>query len=189
MNHRITFAAGLSLACAAALHAAPKRAAAAEALVPANMQPMTDDKGNQWSLNNYGFLQNTGNSFFNNILMLHVNGQQFYNYQPLMTPDGKEFVLPGQQPVMGLQITRRVRLLEKDGVMRYLDLFHQSRHLHRHRHRRIPEQLFQPGQGDHHRSRGAQPGTLAKGETGVLVTSKQQGQKAVLFTLGAPRAN
>ena len=81
MNHRITFAAGLSLACAAALARGAETAAAAGGLVPANMQPMTDDKGNQWSLNNYGFLQNTGNSFFNNILMLHINGQQFYNYR------------------------------------------------------------------------------------------------------------
>ena len=77
------------------------------------MQPMQDDKGNQWSINNYGFLQNTGNSFFNNILMLHIGGQQFYNYQPLMTPDGKEFVLPGQQPVMGLQVTPPCPALRK----------------------------------------------------------------------------
>ena len=74
-----------------------------------------------------------------------------------MTPDGKEFVLPGQQPVMGLQISRRIRLFEKDGLMRYLDLFTNPSHLDRHRHRRVSEQLLEPSQGNDHRPRDVEP--------------------------------
>ncbi|MGI8601740.1 MAG: hypothetical protein ACR2OZ_01940 [Verrucomicrobiales bacterium] len=167
------------------MDAAPRKAAAPENLVPANMQPVQDDKGNQWSINNYGFLQNTGNSFFNNILMLHIGGQQFYNYQPLMTPDGKEFVLPGQQPLLGLQVTRRVRLLEKDGAMRYVDLFHNPGSapvIAAVEYRNNFSNPVKTAVSD----RGVtNPGALTKNETSLLITSKQQGQKAVLFTLSS----
>jgi hypothetical protein len=168
-----------------AADAAPRRPAAPENLMPANMQPLQDDKGNQWSVNNYGFLQNTGNSFFNNILMLHIGGQQFYNYQPMMTADGKEFVLPGQQPLMGLQVTRRVRLMEKEGVMRYVDLFHNpgstpiTLAVEYRNNFSNPVKLAITDRGV------TNPGALTKNETGILITSKQQGQKAVLFTLCA----
>ncbi len=171
------------------LPAAPRKpSAAAETLVPANMQPQSDEKGNQWSLNNYGFLQNTGNSFFNNILMLHIGGQQFYNYQPMMTSDGKEFVLPGQQPVMGLQVTRRIRLLEKEGVMRYVDLFQNPGAAPINATVEYRNNFSTPLKGTV-TDRGARnPSTLAKGESGLVVTSKQDGQRACVFLLGAPGA-
>ncbi|MFN0125523.1 MAG: hypothetical protein ACKV19_02425 [Verrucomicrobiales bacterium] len=152
------------------------------------MQPQSDDKGNQWSLNNYGFLQNTGNSFFNNILMLHIGGQQFYNYQPMATADGKEFVLPGQQPVLGLQVTRRIRLLEKDGVMRYVDLFHNPGTTAINATVEYRNNFSTPLKGTV-TDRGTQnPSSLAKGEAGLVVTSKQNAQKACVFLLGAPGA-
>jgi len=167
---------------------APRRSASPESLVPANMQPQTDEKGNQWSLNNYGFLQNTGNSFFNNILMLHVGGQQFYNYQPMMTADGKEFVLPGQQPVMGLQVSRRIRLLEKDGVMRYVDLFQNPGTTPVNTTVEYRNNFSTPLKGTTTDRGTANPTSLTKGETGILVTSKQNGQRACFFILGAPDA-
>jgi len=172
-----------------AVHSAPpKSATGPETLVPANIQPQTDDKGNQWSLNNYGFLQNTGNSFFNNILMLHVGGQQFYNYQPMMTPDGKEFVLPGQQPVMGLQVTRRIRLLEKDGVMRYIDLFHNPGTAPVNTTIEYRNNFAAPLKGLVTDRGTVNPTTLAKGESGFIVSSKQAGQRAVVFVLASPAA-
>ena len=177
-----------ALALVAAPAAPSKSASGPESLVPANIQPQSDDKGNQWSLNNYGFLQNTGNSFFNNILMLHVGGQQFYNYQPMMTPDGKEFVLPGQQPVMGLQVTRRIRLLEKDGVMRYLDLFQNPGTTAVNTTIEYRNNFAAPVKGLLTDRGTVNPTTLAKGETGVIVTSKQAGQRAVVFVLAAPSA-
>lgn len=172
----------------AAVQAAPRDASGPETLVPANMQPQTDAKGNQWSLNNYGFLQNTGNSFFNNILMLHVGGQQFYNYQPMMTADGKEFVLPGQQPVMGLQVTRRIRLLEKDGLMRYVDLFHNPGPSLVNATVEYRNNFSTPLKGSVTDRGTVNPATLAKGESGLLVTSKQNTQKACALILGAPGA-
>lgn len=185
---RAAAALALLLAPAVPLSAAPK-SAAAETLVPANMQPQTDDKGNQWSLNNYGFLQNTGNSFFNNILMLHINGQQFYNYQPMQTADGKEFVLPAQQPLMGLQITRRVRLMEKEGVMRYVDLFHNPGSAPVTATAEYRNNFSAPVGASVTDKATLNPGALAKGETGLIVLPKQAGgQKACVFILGAPSA-
>lgn len=177
----------VTLAWADPAAGAPRRQAA-ESLVPANMQPLQDDKGDQWSINNYGFLQNTGSSFFNNILMLHVGGQQFYNYQPLMTPDGKEFVLPGQQPMMGLQVTRRVRLLEKEGIMRYVDLFHNpgsspiTASIEYRNNFSNPLKTVVTDRGT------ATPGSLSRNETGLLISSRQQGQKSVVFTLCGPQS-
>jgi len=184
----LLLAAALLLATTTTAPAAPRSAVAPESLVPANMQPQTDDKGNQWSLNNYGFLQNTGNSFFNNILMLHVGGQQFYNYQPMMTADAKEFVLPAQQPVMGLQVTRRIRLLEKDGVMRYVDLFQNPGTNPVTTTVEYRNNFSTPLKGTVSDRGSPNPSSLAKGETGVLVTSKQNGQKACVFILAAPAA-
>ncbi len=167
---------------------APKKSSAPENLVPANMQPMTDDKGNQWSVNNYGFLQNTGSSFFNNILMLHIQGQQFYNYQPMMTSDGKEFVLTGQQPLMGLNVTRRIRLMEKEGIMRYVDLFENTGtapvnatvEYRNNFSNQVKSILTDRGV--------ANPGALTKGETGIVVTPKQSGPKSLVFILGGAQA-
>ena len=50
----------------------------------------------------------------------------FYNYQPMMTTNGKEYVLSHAHPsqMMGMQVTRRIRVLEKEGVVSYLDIFH-----------------------------------------------------------------
>ncbi len=164
------------------LEAAPKKSGP-EALVPAQMQPIQDDKGTQWSVNNYGFLQSTGNTFFNNILMLHVAGQQFYNYQPLMTSDGKEYVLPGQQPMVGLQITRRIRLLEKDGIMRYVDLFHNPGSAAVNTQVEYRNNFSNPVKTSMTDRGAANPAVLGRNETSLLIFSKQQGQKSVLFTL------
>lgn len=191
VNMKLTFLWGVGAGAALLLFgagavAAPPRSSTPEALVPANMQPQTDDKGNQWSLSNYGFLQNTGNSFFNNILMLHVNGQQFYNYQPQMTSDGKEFVLHAQQPLMGLQITRRVRLLEKEGIMRYVDVFQNPGTASITATAEYRNNFSSPLKSVVTDRGVLNPGTLAKGETGVVISSKQNAQRAVAFVLGPP---
>ena len=95
-----------------------------EKLVPAAMNVITDKQGNSWNLEQNGNLGRVGNSMVNSGLTLLLNNQQFYTYQPMMTADGKEFVLLNRpnSSLMGLQVLRRIRVLEKEGALRYLEI-------------------------------------------------------------------
>jgi hypothetical protein len=94
-------------------------------LVPGGYGTLTDKKGNTWVMQQNGVLGRTGNSMMNQGLNLRVNNQNFYNYQPMMTADGKEYVMPHRHAgqMQGLSVSRRVRLHEAEGVMRYLEVF------------------------------------------------------------------
>ncbi len=96
-----------------------------ERLVPAAMGIRTDKQGNSWNVEQNGNLGRVGNNMMvNSGLSLYINNQQFYTYQPMMTADGSEYVLHNRRSsaMMGLQVVRRIRLLEKQGVMRYLEV-------------------------------------------------------------------
>lgn len=96
-----------------------------EQLVPAAMGIRTDKLGNAWNIEQNGNLGRVGsNMMVNSGLNLYINSQQFYTYQPMMTADGSEYVLHNRQSsnMMGLQVVRRIRLLEKQGVVRYLEI-------------------------------------------------------------------
>ncbi|NOX98785.1 MAG: hypothetical protein GXP30_03485, partial [Verrucomicrobia bacterium] len=101
------------------------KGAKAERLIPAAMGIRTDKQGNSWNVEQNGNLGRVGSSMMvNSGLNLYINNQQFYTYQPMMTADGSEYVLHNRQNsnMMGLQVMRRIRLLEKQGVMRYLEI-------------------------------------------------------------------
>jgi len=94
-------------------------------LIPASMQIRTDKKGNQWYVEQNGQLSRQGganNSILSGAMTLTLGTEQFYCNQAMSTPDGKELVLIGAQPMQGLQVTRQIRFLEKEGGMRYLEL-------------------------------------------------------------------
>ena len=95
------------------------------ALVPAMMGPHTDKLGNEWNLEQNGMIgsHRSGNSLLSGAMMLSVGPEQFYGGQPMATADGREMVFTGQQPTQGLQITRRIRYLDKEGGLLYLDLY------------------------------------------------------------------
>ncbi|MFV1993978.1 MAG: hypothetical protein ACC661_00980 [Verrucomicrobiales bacterium] len=99
-------------------------AGASQRLVPAGYGTRSDKLGNSWNFQQSGVLGRAGNSMLNTGLSLRINNQNFYNYQPMMTVDGNEYVLRHSHPqqLMGLQVTRRVRFLEKEGVVRYLEI-------------------------------------------------------------------
>ncbi len=101
------------------------KGAKAERLIPAAMGIRTDKQGNSWNVEQNGNLGRVGSSMMvNSGLNLYINNQQFYTYQPMMTADGSEYVLHNRQNsnMMGLQVMRRIRLLEKQGVVRYLEI-------------------------------------------------------------------
>ena len=95
-----------------------------EMLIPANMGIRTDKNGGAWNFEQNGTLGRVGNSMVNSGLNLLINNQQFYAYQPMMTADGKEFVLHNRQNsnIMGLEAMRRIRFLENEGILRYLEI-------------------------------------------------------------------
>ncbi len=97
---------------------------ASQRLVPAGYGSRTDKKGNVWNFQQNGVLGRAGNSMLNTGLSLRINNQNFYNYQPMMTSDGKEYVLQHSHPqqMMGLQVSRRIRFYENEGVARYLEV-------------------------------------------------------------------
>ncbi|MCB1229094.1 MAG: hypothetical protein KDN19_02445 [Verrucomicrobiae bacterium] len=99
-----------------------------EKLVPAAMNVITDKQGNSWNLEQNGTLGRVGNSMVNSGLTLLINNQQFYTYQPMMTADGSEFVLLNRpnSGLPGLQILRRIRVMEKEGALRFLEVLTNS---------------------------------------------------------------
>ncbi len=101
---------------------------AGEKLMPATWRTISDQKGHKWNFQQNGHLGRSGasNNMWSSGMQLLVNQSQFYNYQPMMTTNGKEYVLSHAHPsqMMGMQVTRRIRVLEKEGVVSYLDIFH-----------------------------------------------------------------
>lgn len=108
----------------AALLAGSGPAAGAEKrLVPAQFAPVQDDLGFRWDLTQYGYVNN-GSNCFNNAAMLQVNNSNFSAQRPLMTPDGREFVL--SRDYNGIAITRHVTIDAKNSLCRYVDTFRNS---------------------------------------------------------------
>lgn len=98
----------------------------AAGLVPASFGIWTDRAGSSWSVEAAGNIGRIGSTMVNSGLALLVDEERFASYRPMMTADGKELVLQGLplDPLPGLQVQRRVRLLDEPGGLRYAELFH-----------------------------------------------------------------
>lgn len=93
------------------------------ALVPWNQSSHTDKAGNEWNLEQNGMINrpNSGNSVIGGCASLLIGNQQFYCNQPMATPDGREIVMTGGQPLGGMSVTRRARFLDKEGGVRFIE--------------------------------------------------------------------
>ncbi|MEZ5301829.1 MAG: hypothetical protein R3F11_14445 [Verrucomicrobiales bacterium] len=108
----------------------------------------------------------------------------------MMTADGKEYVMQNQYPqqMMNLEVIRRVRLLEKEGVVRYIEVFHNPTSapistmvdLRTNFNGRFKDVVTDRGQ--------ANPTTLGKREQGVLVLPSNANQKALAYVVCSSRA-
>jgi len=161
------------------------QAPADQPLVPAALGLRTDKLGNSWNFQANGKLGRIGLSMMNGGAELRVNNNEFLCPQPMMTQDGKEFVFPGT--LSGLTITRRVRLDEKSGVVRYLEVFHNpsandvKADLELRTNISGTYKAYVTEQGN--------PGAavLEKSETGLLLTPSSPSQRtAYLLTLRSP---
>lgn len=158
----------------------------AEPLIPAAFGIWTDRAGSSWSVEAGGNIGRIGSTMVNSGLALLIDEEKFVPYQPMMTPDGKEMVLQGlpMEAFPGLQVQRRVRLMEEQGGLRYVELFHNGSS--------DPLTLsiglttnfsgnFKTFLSDRGRS---EPLLLTPAETGVVVLpGSSQSSRAFLFTL------
>jgi hypothetical protein len=92
-------------------------------LVPHMPSLITDERGHEWYIEQNGVLQRNSNgpTMIGNCMMLQMNGQQFYTPQAMMSPDGKELTMASQQPIGGISLTRRITVMEREGVLRYVE--------------------------------------------------------------------
>jgi len=104
----------------------PPPSGAGERLVPAALGIRTDEKGNSWNVEQNGAIGRIGSTMVNSGLALKVNDEKFVSAQPMMTADGKEFVLQGRRldGLPGVQVQRRIKLMEEAGGLRYAELFY-----------------------------------------------------------------
>lgn len=106
------------------LHPLLARAANAKPkLVPARFTAVQDSLGFHWDVNQQGGISN-GSNCFSNACALEVNGNGFSPQSPLMTPDGREFVL--SRDMSGIAVTRRVAVDVKNGLCRWVESFRNS---------------------------------------------------------------
>jgi hypothetical protein len=162
-----------------------------QGLVPFSSTPRTDKLGNEWNLEQNGMVNrpNSGNSIISGCGALMIGNQQFYTNQPMATADGKEIVLQSSQPLMGFNVTRRIRYLEKEGGLRYLEQFTNTLG----RDTTITVEIRHSFSGG---ARGfitdkARPynGKLEASESGIIILPGQgnNGSPALLCTVSAPR--
>ncbi len=95
-------------------------------LIPAAFGVRTDREGNSWSVERDGNIGRIGSTMVNSGLALSVNDEKFAGFQPMMTADGNEFVLQGVPfaSLPGLQVQRRVLLVDRGSGLRYAELFY-----------------------------------------------------------------
>lgn len=92
-----------------------------EKLIPVRSTQMMDKRGNRWDFNQMGGIYYGTNDCFNNAAMLQIEGSPVNFPRAMMTPDGKEFVYTTPYRT-GMVVTRRVRLDQETGALRYLDV-------------------------------------------------------------------
>jgi len=92
-------------------------------LVPATYSQKVDSLGFNWDINiNTGQVNRGTNYCFSSAQVLTVNGSGVHCPQPMMTPDGSEYVLRCPN-VAGMEVTRRIKVDLKSGTVRYVDTF------------------------------------------------------------------
>lgn len=161
------------------------------ALLPAAMGVRTDEAGNAWNVESSAAIGRVGSSMVNSGLVLSVNGEKFTGGQPMMTRDGREFVVPGGPlaSLPGLRVVRRARFLRDTGGIRYLEIFlNESANA-----LTFNLSLANSFSGNYQTfltDRGAsEPTLLGESESGLVVLpGASQANRAFLFTLAAAGA-
>lgn len=177
-----------SAACSWALGAVPAGAAAvrAERLVPANFAARTDALGFSWDVTSTGAIKYGTNGCFSNALVLTVNGCQFNSPGPMMTADGSEYVLTAG--VAGVEVTRRVKVLPKASITRYVEVFENRGNSPLALTVTLQTKLSSQCQLVMSDSGAPNPTSLGKKECGLLALRQQGSRPSVVFWLAGTRS-
>ena len=164
-----------------------------ERLVPGNYGELNDSKGHRWSVQQSGVINRGSNSFLSNCAQLHINNQQFYNHQsPMMTSDRKEYVIEHQNPSQlgGLRVTRRIRVMEKEGCLRFLEIFENPTGQAISTNAEVRHQLGTQYKEYYTEQGTKDAGSFGKKESGIYLIpgSNSSSYKPVMFTICAPGA-
>ncbi|MBN1554019.1 MAG: hypothetical protein JXA11_04685 [Phycisphaerae bacterium] len=87
-----------------------------------------DTQGGMWGIYlNQGFIQQSTNNVYANGLYLHVQGNNFYtrNNQGLVSASGDEVQI-GPWDHQQLRVYRRVKIFKKEGIARFMDVYHNT---------------------------------------------------------------
>ncbi len=96
-----------------------------EANLPYVPGSIADSEGNEWLIEQNGTVQQSGaETMIGNCMSLQFGNQQFYTQQAMTTADGRLIVMPNNQAVGGVRITRRIYLIEGHPVLLYVEEFH-----------------------------------------------------------------
>lgn len=168
---------------------APEGEVKEETLLPAALGIRTDSQGNSWNIEANGTIGRIGSTMVNSGLALSIDEHKFTGFQPLMTPDGKEFVIRGRPipDLPGLQVQRRIRLVDETGILRYAEMIYNGSTDPVRVHVGVTTN-FSGNYKTFLTNRGrTEPVLLEEGETGIVVLpGSTQSTRAYLFTLAAP---
>lgn len=155
------------------------------ALVPANFSQKVDSQGNSWYLDGQGYLRS---GTFSSGNVLQINGNSFNATQPMMTPDGLEYVFSGTAANLG--VTRRVKLDLQAAAVRYLEVLTNATPASITATVSLTTSLnYSPYQAFLTDGGTQNPATLGKKDSGVIVVSNpQQGHASLVFHLADARS-
>lgn len=161
-------------------------------LVPFSQAPLQDKTGNEWFLEQNGVLQRNGSepSIINGCMLMQFGNQQFYSQQALMTPDGREVVMPSAQPFNGVSVTRRASLLERESGLRYVEEFTNITSRDLTLSVELRHSFNGQTQGFFSDTGRRVKDSLQAGESGIVVLpgTNEANAPAVFFTVSAPNA-
>jgi hypothetical protein len=92
-------------------------------MLPYSPGMMTDSKGHEWYVEQNGSLQRQGDSpsMIGSCAVLQIAGQTFYSQQAQVTPDGREMRMTSPQAMGGVNVTRTLTLMDREGALRYVE--------------------------------------------------------------------
>lgn len=92
-------------------------------MLPYSPGMTTDSKGHEWYVEQNGSLQRQGDSpsMIGSCAVLQIAGQTFYSQQAQVTPDGREMRMTSPQAMGGVNVTRTLTLMDREGALRYVE--------------------------------------------------------------------
>ncbi|MFP4055437.1 MAG: hypothetical protein ACLF0G_01035 [Candidatus Brocadiia bacterium] len=156
-------------------------------LVPANFNLRVDSMGFMWDIDPTGTVRDGSDDCFDNGLALSVNGASFHAAQPMMTPDGSEFVLSAPMGT-GLEVTRRIKVDHKRSGARYVEMVENTGRAAANVSLTITSQLGGSCQLWLSDTGASSPMALGKKDSGIVAVQQGTSRPSVAWVLAGARS-